>query len=134
MSQPTYTFWQSVGFAMAGLRTLWASERHFRIHCGIALLVVALSVVVHLRPWAWCVVLLTIGGMLVTEALNTAIEKLVDRIDTLDAPENRGCHPLGKHAKDVAAAACLVWAIVSVGVGMVVLGPPVWQWAVSLTL
>ncbi len=120
---PSYTFAQSVGFAYQGLRNLWATERHFKIHCFITVIVLALAAWLGVAVWQWCVLLITIGVMLVVEALNTAIERLVDRIDALDDSPTRGCHPLGKQAKDIAAAACLLWAVVSVGVGVLVLGP-----------
>jgi diacylglycerol kinase (ATP) len=36
-------------------------------------------------------------------------------------------HPLVKIAKDVAAGAVLVCSLISVGVGLLVLGPPLWS-------
>ena len=58
--------------------------------------------------------------MLILEGLNTAIEAAVD----LASPN---LHPLAKTAKDVAAAMVLIAAIASVGVGLLILGPPLWR-------
>ena len=58
------------------------------------------------------------AGVWTAEALNTAIEFLVD----LASPE---LHPLAAKAKDVAAGAVLVAAIGSLVVGVLVFGPHV---------
>jgi len=52
--------------------------------------------------------------------LNTAIEAVVD----LASPAN---HPLAKVGKDVGAAAVLIAALAAVGVGLLILGPPLWE-------
>ena len=63
--------------------------------------------------------LLTIASVLILEGLNTALEAAVD----LASPE---LHPLAKIAKDVTAGMVLIAAIASVGVGLIILGPPLW--------
>jgi diacylglycerol kinase len=62
---------------------------------------------------------LTIGSVLVMELLNTAAETLVDLV----SPDY---NPLAKRVKDLMAAAVLVAALVSIVVGISVLGPPLW--------
>jgi diacylglycerol kinase len=52
--------------------------------------------------------------------MNTAIEAVVD----MTMPE---IHPLAKVAKDVAAAAVLVGAVGAVIIGLLILGPPLWE-------
>jgi diacylglycerol kinase (ATP) len=52
--------------------------------------------------------------------LNTAIEAVVD----LASPAK---HPLAKVGKDVGAAAVLIAALAAVGVGLLILGPPLWE-------
>ena len=52
--------------------------------------------------------------------MNTAIEAVID----LAAPKP---HPLAKIAKDVAAAAVLVGACGAALIGLLILGPPLWQ-------
>jgi len=46
---------------------------------------------------------------------------------TVDLVVGEQLHPLAKVAKDVAAAAVVVAALVAVGVGFLVLGPKVWH-------
>jgi undecaprenol kinase len=59
---------------------------------------------------------LTIGLVLVTEAVNTALEAAVD----LASPQ---FHPMARTAKDVSAAAVLFAAATAVVVGVVLLLP-----------
>lgn len=63
-------------------------------------------------------ILLAVTLMIVTELINTAIEKAVD----LAMPDR---HPLAKIAKDVAAASVLVSAAFAAMVGMIVFYEPV---------
>ena len=64
--------------------------------------------------------MLTFCLVLGLEACNSAIEALGDAV-TLDQ------HPLIGAAKDVAASAVLMAAMGSVIIGLLILGPPLWQ-------
>lgn len=104
----------SFGYAWAGVRHAWRTQRNIRVETGIGALAVAAAVWLRadVAPILVCCAL-----VLGLELVNTAFEALVD----LAAPTY---HPLAKAAKDVAAAAVLVAAALSVLVGLVVLGPP----------
>ena len=84
------------------------------------------AVVVGLAIWLdvgardWAVLVLAMGLVLASEAANTAIEALSDRV----APER---HPLIARAKDVAAGGVLLASLAAAGVGLLVLGPPLWE-------
>ena len=54
------------------------------------------------------------------EFINTALEAVVD----LASPQH---HPLAKVGKDVGAAAVLIAAVTSVVIGLLILGPPLWE-------
>jgi diacylglycerol kinase len=100
------------------------TQRNFRVHLVAALGVVILGAWLDLSSVAWAMLLLTIGGVLVTEMFNTAAEALVDLV----SPDY---HPIAKLVKDLTAGAVLVIAFIAVVVGLIVLGPPLW---VRLTL
>lgn len=70
--------------------------------------------------------LLAITLVIVTELINTAVEKAVD----LAMPDR---HPLAKIAKDVAAASVLVSACFAAVVGMIIFFEPLEQWISGLT-
>ena len=68
----------------------------------------------------WAVLILTISSVWVAEFFNTALEVVVD----LASPD---IHHLAKIAKDVGAASVLVAAFFSVVIGILVLGPPLFN-------
>jgi len=107
---------RSFGFAFAGLTHLLRTQRNFRIEVAIGLLTLVGGVWARLERWEWIVLSLTIALVLVLEAVNTALEHAV----TLASP---GIDPRAKAAKDVAAAAVLVAAVASIGVGVLLFGP-----------
>lgn len=104
-------------YAAEGLHYAMVTQPHFQFHLAVTATVVLLAIWLDLSVASWIVLILTIGGVLVTEVLNTAIETVVDLV----SPDH---NVLAKHAKDLAAAAVLLAALISVLVGLVVLGPP----------
>jgi diacylglycerol kinase (ATP) len=110
---------ESFRFAFAGLWYALRTQRNTRIHLTIAAAVVGVGIWLHLSLTEWAVLTLTIGFVLVSEMLNTVAETLVDLVSP-------GYHPLAKTVKDVTAGAVLITAIISVIVGLLILGPPLW--------
>ncbi len=108
---------RSFANAFAGLWAVWRSQRNARIEVGIALAVVAAGLVLRLPARDWAILVLTIGLVLAAECFNSAVEALVD----LAHP---GYHALAKLAKDTSAGAVLLLCIMSVIIGLLVLGPP----------
>ena len=74
----------------------------------------------HLPIRDWAILLLTIALVWTAEFINTALEAVVD----LASPQH---HPLAKVGKDVGAAAVLIAAMTSILVGLLILGPPLWE-------
>ena len=112
---------ESFRFAFSGLWYALRTQRNVRIHLIIAAVAVALGLWLGLSPTLWAVLALTIGFVLASEMLNTVAEALVDLVSP-------GYHPLAKMVKDVTAGAVLLASIISVIVGLLVLGPPLWAW------
>lgn len=106
--------------AFAGWWFVLRTQHNAWIHAvaSIAILIVALWL--GLGGTDWAILIFTIALVWVAEFLNTAVEALVDLL----SPE---IHPLAKTAKDIAAAAVLIAALAAVVVGLLVLGPPLWQ-------
>ena len=114
------SFWQSLGFAIAGLRHAFRSQRNLRIHGVIAGVVIIAALVLRISRAEWAVVVSLIALVIGLELLNTAIEALVD----LSSPTS---HPLAKIAKDTAAGAILLVALGSLAVGLIIFLPRLWQ-------
>jgi diacylglycerol kinase len=111
---------QSFRFAFAGLWYALRTQRNTRVHVIIAAGVIALGLWLGLSYTQWAVLALTIGFVLVSEMLNTVAETLIDLVSP-------GYHPLAKIVKDVTAGAVLLGAIISAIVGLLILGPLLWE-------
>ena len=108
---------QSFVHAFRGVGLLFRHEANARIHLLATGLVLGLAAWLDLPRHDWALLLLAIGLVLASEAMNSALEALADRV----APET---HPLVARCKDTAAGAVLLAAIVAAAVGFLVLGPP----------
>lgn len=116
---------ESFRFAFSGLWYTLRTQSNTHVQLAIAFAVVALGLWLSLSPTEWAVLTLTIGFVLVSEMLNTAAETLVDLV----SPDY---HPLAKVVKDVTAGAVLLAAITSVVVGLLILGPTLWERLVEI--
>jgi diacylglycerol kinase len=106
-------FIKSVPHAFRGILTLIKSENNFRIHLLAVVVGVIVGLEMDLSEGEWLAVILTMGGVLALEAVNTAIEAVVDLV----SPE---FHPLAKKAKDVAAGAVLLFVFAALAVAFVI--------------
>jgi diacylglycerol kinase len=96
------------------------TQRNAWIHAIVTTIVVVLAAWLRLQLRDWAVLLVTIALVWTAEFINTALEAVVD----LASPRH---HPLAKMGKDVGAAAVLIAALTSIFVGMLILGPPLWE-------
>jgi diacylglycerol kinase len=110
--------------ASAGLWYAIRTQQNMRIHLSIAGAVIVLGIYLGLDWTQWAVLALTIGAVLIAEMFNTVAEAALDAATPY-------YHPLVKIAKDVAAGAVLLTALIAVCVGLMVLGPPLWNKIVS---
>jgi len=69
---------RSFGHAFRGLKVLLQTQHNARIHALATVLVVAAGALLRLSPAEWALIVLAIVCVWSTEALNTAIEFLVD--------------------------------------------------------
>ncbi|WP_072619417.1 diacylglycerol kinase [Spirulina major] len=110
--------WVSFRYAWAGVIYAFKTQRNFRIHTGIAIAAIALSLGLQISRVEMAVVALTCALVMVLELVNTALESVVD------LTVEQSYHELAKVAKDCAAGAVLVAAIASIFVAGVILLPP----------
>lgn len=106
----------SFKYAGRGLFVLLKSQQNAVIHLLALVLVFALAWYLQLSKTEWLFIVLSVTMVIVAEAFNTAIELLADSI-------SKEHHPLIGKAKDVAAGAVLLTAIMAVVVGILVFGP-----------
>ncbi|ASN05197.1 diacylglycerol kinase family protein [Virgibacillus necropolis] len=113
---------RSIGFSFAwnGLMEMIKSERNFRIHLIVTIIVITLGALVGLSHLEWMITTLVIGTVLVAETTNTAVEKLIDYLK----PD---IHPSAKVIKDIAAGAVLIAAITAFIIGCLLFIPKVYH-------
>ena len=96
------------------------TQRNAWIHIFASVVVISLGAWLRIDRRDWAFVLLAISLVWMAELINTALEAVVD----LASPSQ---HPLARVGKDVGAAAVLIAACSSVGIGLLILGPPLWS-------
>lgn len=107
---------KSFGYAFEGIFTCIRKERNMKIHCVMAVLVVIAGIILKLSPVEWCICLGLFGLVMALELVNTAIESVVDLVTS-------EYKPLAKIAKDTAAGAVLIAAIMAAIVGLIIFVP-----------
>ena len=96
-----HNFFRRFGYAWTGLKISWRSERSFRTHVAGAAFVMIVLAVTRPAPVWWAILLLVAGAVIALEAINTAVEKLIDHIH----PDE---HSIVGIVKDTLAGAVLV--------------------------
>lgn len=107
-------------WAMAGLMAVIREEQNMKIHLAAAGIALGLGWILGLERGEWGLLLIAIILVLMSEVINTAIERTVDLI----APQY---HPLAEKAKNMAAGAVLLSAISAVILGVIVFGPHIFN-------
>jgi diacylglycerol kinase len=92
----------------------------------VSIAVILVSFLLRISASSWALILLAIALVWIAEFLNTALEAVVD------LASNHQHHELARVGKDVGAAAVLIAAITSIIIGLLVLGPTLWDVIKSL--
>jgi diacylglycerol kinase len=111
---------RAFGYAFHGWWYVIRTQRNAWIHVLATVTVTLVALWLKLSAQNWAILLLTIAFVWAAEFINTALEAVVD----LASPSH---HPLAKVGKDVGAAAVLIAALTSILVGLLILGPPLWE-------
>lgn len=99
-----------------GVGILLRTQPHARIHALATLCVLGLGYWLKLSAADWVALVIAMALVWVSEAINTALEAVVD----LASPD---FHPLAGKAKDVAAGAVLLASVAAALIGALVLVP-----------
>ena len=106
--------YKSFGYAFAGIFAV--DRKNMKIHCVAMVCVVIAGFVFHITPVEWCICLTLFGLVMALEMVNTAVEAVVDLV-------TKERKPLAKLAKDAAAGAVLIAAIMAAIAGMIIFIP-----------
>ncbi|MFC2948386.1 diacylglycerol kinase family protein [Virgibacillus sediminis] len=109
---------KGIGFshAWAGIRQTLKTEMNFRFHLAAGCIVIFSGFLFKVTRFEWMALILSIGLVLASEIINTAIEKMVDYIK----PD---IHPSAKAIKDMAAGMVMISAATAAIIGLIVFVP-----------
>ncbi|UIR57563.1 diacylglycerol kinase family protein [Sphingobacterium sp. SRCM116780] len=110
---------KSFTYALNGFKILFKEEHNARIHFIATIIVIIAGFFFHISTTEWLIVILCIGAVFSLEIINSAIENLADLV--CQTPNE-----FIKKAKDLAAAAVLIAAIVSIIIAMLIFIPKIW--------
>ncbi len=91
-------------------------DPHGRIHAAAAVVVILLGLWLRISATDWALLVICMALVLAAEAINTALERVVDVV----SPER---HPLARDAKDLAAGGVLIASLGAAMVGLIVFVP-----------
>lgn len=112
--------WRSVSHAARGLAVVLRTQHNAWLHALATAVVFAAGLYVGLSRLEWGAIVLAMMTVWTAEAINTALELVVDLV----SPE---MHPIAGRAKDVAAGAVLIAACGALIVGALVFVPHIFR-------
>ncbi len=98
--------------ALRGIFYAVVNERNFRVHIVAMLSVVYFASVFGIEKWQWATIIFVVALVMAAELINTAFEKIVDRL----SPQKSD---FARIVKDCGAASVLVLAVGAVALAVV---------------
>lgn len=107
---------KSFANALSGILYFFKTQVHARIHLMATIIVIVLGFYFGVTRLEWCILMICISGVIALEAVNTAFEKLADKVSgSYDIDLGR--------IKDIAAGAVLVVSVAAAIIGLLVFIP-----------
>ncbi|MFC1598269.1 diacylglycerol kinase family protein [Patescibacteria group bacterium] len=110
------TLRKSITYACKGLAYTFKNEQNFRIQLVIAFVVVFFMILFRVEQWEAVALVFVIAAVLITELLNTILERLVDIL------KPRLSH-YSEIVKDMMAAAVVIASLGAIIVGSIIFYP-----------
>ncbi len=108
-NQPKYHFFKNTTYALKGLKDLVSTETSFKIELLVVIVLMPLLLFFSLELWYKLLMFSSLMGVLIAEAMNSAIERVTDLVTTEH-------HEMAGRAKDMGSAVVFL----SIAVGVVV--------------
>ncbi|MCB9438455.1 MAG: diacylglycerol kinase family protein [Anaerolineales bacterium] len=110
----------SLRYAVAGWLHMLRYQKNTRIQAVASVAVFTVSFWLAIPPHDLAIIILTVAMVWMAEFVNAAVEAAIN----LASAE---FHPMAKVGKDVAAATVLLGVVTSIVIGLLILGPPLWE-------
>lgn len=107
---------KSCSYAYRGIVFAMRSQRNFRIHLVVGAIVLCAAPALKLHRLEIALLVLTVTGVIAAELFNSAVELVLNLLQSRD-------HPVVRAAKDIAAGSTLAAVLGSVVVGLLIFGP-----------
>lgn len=105
----------SFKYAFEGLSWAIKEQINLKIHFLFTIAVILLGFLFAINYYEWLIIISLIFTILVLELMNTSIEQTTDAI-------TKEFNPIIKRAKDVSAAAILIYSLYAVIIGLIIFG------------
>jgi diacylglycerol kinase len=112
-------FLNSFAYAWRGLVHAVRTQRNARVHALLGSAAIILGLLLRISPLEFAMIFVAITLVFIAEMFNTVAEACIDLV-------TQEYHPLARIAKDVAAGAVLLNAMLSVVIGLLVFVPHLW--------
>ena len=109
---------KSFVYAFNGIFVGIKEERNMKIHISIMILVIIFGIILKISKIEWIICIILFALVISLELVNTSIENTIDLI-------TQERNPKAKIAKDTAAGAVLISAIVSAIIGLMIFIPKI---------
>lgn len=109
---------KSVTHAWRGLCILIETTHNFWMQIFFSILVIYLGIILKISQTEWLFIIIAIGLVVISEAINTAFEIDID----LTSPDY---HPYARDTKDVAATAVALSVVVAGVIGIIIFLPKI---------
>ncbi|MGI9275616.1 MAG: diacylglycerol kinase family protein [Endozoicomonas sp.] len=106
----------SFRYGINGLVDVVRHQHNARVHLFATVAVIGAGLFLQVAALEWCLLVIAMVLVWITELLNTALEYLCDRVSL-------EFHPLVKKSKDIAAGAVLVSAAGAATIGLIIFLP-----------
>ncbi|QDF28754.1 diacylglycerol kinase [Halarcobacter anaerophilus] len=104
-NQPKYNFFKNTSYALKGLLDLIKTETSFKIELLITIVLLPVIIFIDTSLTNKLIMFITLVGMILSEAINSAIERAVDLV-TLEH------HTMAGRAKDVGSSVVFLSIVV----------------------
>lgn len=107
---------KAFGYAFAGIASFFRTERNAKVHLVAAIAVFALGIFIGIEAVEWLWIASAIVLVIIAEMINSAIEKLCNRLTTQQDPEI-------KVIKDISAGFVLIASFYALIVAAIIFSP-----------
>lgn len=112
------TWLDSVKDCLRGIAYTFKTENNFKREIIIGLLVIICGLILKLTIIEWIIIILLINTVLVSELINTALERTVDLY-------TKEYNEIAKAIKDAASASVFITSIASAIIGLLIFVPKI---------